>query len=875
MKPSPTRSLLNLALLLVVGSSIWPTYASAQEVADPVVAANRAGDDLDYARKREADLAARAAEQERANERLREQLKAAGGNLQNDELVKASADAAALRKKLSEIRARRDAARKKLDLEREKALDNFEATDQVTAARSAAEQAAAEVERLSAPILEQLQQNPHHQEAQAMVDAAAQAGERLQDFGPLVNEQMLAQADAAFEAALARVREIEDAATSADPKVAEAKKSLAVAEETLAGLRQEFERTLNDVAGVAGARLDFDAAQRDFDDLTTKLAAAEKHLSALRQARGVAPNDPAANPNDPAIALAEGEARLRDLHDQLDQARVAREDAEDRLRYADEVLAASRRRVEFEPLPAGGSGGFREPYYEPLGPAYDWGYTYSAPVYYPAYTYYYPTTIWIGTGFFFGHHHHYHRHHRFHDHWYWHRYHTRHHHHHHHHDTFNHRDRHRGDHWAYSSPGRWERDPRSGNWRYDRDRRDDTNRREIDRRDGTRTGRSEAWVRNRGARDNLNAARQSVADAGRDYRYRTGSNYRGGERASLSSPTVTRLRQQDTTDRVRRYEEELRQRRTGGTDPRTTAALRDAGGTRGAIPEIRNRPTFRLDDADARRRTPTADQPRVATPGSRPPRSVPIDNDDIRSRTRTPDTNTGRSGGTRDNSGKPDLSPPPPEPNRGLINPPRQNTRPGPRDSVTPTPPRIETPRQTPRQTTPTPTPRRPTAPTDDIDSRRSRAAEQTRRADESSRGDFDRRAESARQSRSADDSARRAAEASRAIESSRAAERAASANRAAAERSAASDRAARAAQAERPMQSERAARAADSARASEAVRRSAEESSRRSAESSRPSPPPSESRSSRSSSSNDDSPGRGGGGGGGGGGGSGGRGRR
>src|SRR5688572_14798264 len=309
MKQSPTRSLFNWTLLLAVGGLLVPVFASAQDVVDPVVTADRARDDLDYARKREAELSARAAELERANERLRERLKAAGGNLQNDELLKASADAAALRKRLAEVRDRRDAARKKLDLERQRAIDTFETTDQMTAARNAAQQASAEVERLSAPILEQVQQNPHHQEAQALLDAAAQAGERLQDFGPLVREEAMAEADATFEQALSRVREIEDAATSADPKVAEAKKSLAVAEETLAGLRQEFERTLNDVAGVAGARLDFDTEQRAFDDVATKLAAAEKQLSAMRQARGVAPNDPAANPNDPAIALAQGEAR--------------------------------------------------------------------------------------------------------------------------------------------------------------------------------------------------------------------------------------------------------------------------------------------------------------------------------------------------------------------------------------------------------------------------------------------------------------------------------------------------------------------------------------------------------------------------------------
>src|SRR4051794_38792475 len=136
---------------------------------------------VEDSRRRESDLANAVASQERANATLREQLRRSvgPGTVQAD-LLTASSDAAALRKKLNELTLRRDVARQKLDQARDDAMANFDRSEDATAARQAVASAAAEVERLSAPILDKLSDDPAYQELQSLVDAAAQAGEALQ-----------------------------------------------------------------------------------------------------------------------------------------------------------------------------------------------------------------------------------------------------------------------------------------------------------------------------------------------------------------------------------------------------------------------------------------------------------------------------------------------------------------------------------------------------------------------------------------------------------------------------------------------------------------------------------------------------------------------
>jgi len=324
---------------------------------------------VEDARRRESDLSNAISSQERANAAMREQLRRSvgAGTVQAD-LLTVSSDAAALRKKLNELTLRRDVARQKLDQARDDAMANFDRSEDATAARQSVAAAGADVERLSAPILEKLSDNPDYQELQSLVDAAAQTGEALQMF-PGTSPKAQAEADAAFDEALARLREFEEAATSTDPNVSEARKSLRVAENTLQGLRSQYSKNLPDVLGVAAATTNLKDEQRRLDEASADLARAEKKLSALRQA-----NPGAEVPeNDLTYQLTAGETKLRDLSDQLDQARVARREAEDRAR-ADEAVARGPAEIP--------------PTFEPdYGPAPYGGDYYGGGGYYPAYSY--------------------------------------------------------------------------------------------------------------------------------------------------------------------------------------------------------------------------------------------------------------------------------------------------------------------------------------------------------------------------------------------------------------------------------------------------------------------------------------------------------
>jgi chromosome segregation ATPase len=280
-----------------------PAAAAPVSSADP--RAQQVNTDLDAARRRESDVAARIAEQERTNASIRDQLRKVDtdpAGLQRD-LVDVSDQAASLRKKVADQRQRRDAAEDKLNDARARAMDRYEQTQPMTAARRAFEDAAAELDKLSQPILEQLAQDPGYQEAQALVDAAAQAGEALQGFDN-VDPKAQADADAAFDQAMARVREMEDAAIDADPRAADAHKSVRIAQDTLQGLRAENEKKIATDPAVDAARFALDLEQKLLDDSTADLSVAERRLSALRQT--TQPN--AGPPTELANQLKEGEA---------------------------------------------------------------------------------------------------------------------------------------------------------------------------------------------------------------------------------------------------------------------------------------------------------------------------------------------------------------------------------------------------------------------------------------------------------------------------------------------------------------------------------------------------------------------------------------
>jgi hypothetical protein len=542
-----------LLSLAAAAMTVASTAASAQDTyaapADPRIEQVRT--DADNARRRESDLAARIAEQDRINASIRDQLRKVDtdpAGLLRD-LVDVSDQAAALRKKVADQRQRRDAAEDKLNDARARAMDRYEQTQSMVSARRAFEDAAAELDHLSQPILEQLSQDPGYQEAQALVDAAAQAGEALQSF-PNVDPKAQADADSAFDNATARVHEMEDAAVDADPRAAEAHKTVRIAQDTLEGLRMENEKKIKTDPAVDAAQFALDLEQKLLDDSTADLSVAERRLSALRQT--TQPN--AGPPTELANQLKEGEARLRDLNDQLDQARVARQDAEDRLRYAQGGQPATGGDI-YQPAPSD--------YPPPLEPSddgyydgggyYSYGGSYGYPYYsyrtysYPAYGYrpylydpfycppYYSSFLGFGLSFGSFYRHSYDRpyyyaydYRRFHD------------------DRW----RNRYDYWRGRDGFRDGRSSvafRDGRSTFGSDRRYDY----------SRFNRTEIG-RDRTARSSLDRARLSTADSERDYRYRSGVttyNYPG------STPWRQRESEQASV-RARQYEMDARERRS-------------------------------------------------------------------------------------------------------------------------------------------------------------------------------------------------------------------------------------------------------------------------------------------------------------------------
>src|SRR4051812_32455416 len=188
-----------IAISAAVAAGLSPTLR-ADELYRPVQANATANlrADADDARRSEADLARRVADQERANADLREQLRRAGTRGVDADLAAASADAAALRKRVAEQRIRRDVARDKYDAARRDAMVRLDDSPAMRDARRAIDQAGAKLEQVAGPIVERLSENEDYQELQAMVDAAAQAGQALQGFDN-VEPRTQATADDAFD----------------------------------------------------------------------------------------------------------------------------------------------------------------------------------------------------------------------------------------------------------------------------------------------------------------------------------------------------------------------------------------------------------------------------------------------------------------------------------------------------------------------------------------------------------------------------------------------------------------------------------------------------------------------------------------------------
>jgi hypothetical protein len=595
-----------LILMLCVAAGVLAGGSSGQELynSDSGTRVSRAQDDADVARRHETDLANQVAEQERSNASIREQLR----KVDNDpagllkDLVDVSDQAAVLRKKVADQRVRRDAAEDHYDNARAKAMDAYEETGPVIAARHSVTDAAAELDRLSQPILEQLGQDEGYQEAQALVDAAEQAGESLQGFDN-VDPQAQAEADSAFDQALANVQGLEDAAIDADPKAAEARKSLKIAQDMLDGLRMENEKKIATNPAVDAARFSLDLEQKLLDDSSAELSTAEKRLSALRQT--TQPN--AGPPTELANQLKEGEARLRDLNDQLDQAKVARDDAEQRLRFAQ----AGGQPSTGAPLPPPDYG---QPGYEPYSdsdyyddssyysyggyPDYGYGYSYrSYPYYgYRSYPYYsgypyhsyvydpfcppYYSYGFIGTGFFFGfdrdfRHHDYDRGHY----------------------AYYHHDR--NDAWR----SRYDYYRRHDDFHGDRDHdgrafasRDGRTGFGSSRYDNARFNRSEV-SRDRAARANIDRARLGTASAERDYRYRTGVNT-----YSYPGSTKWRARDQESASlRAQQFELQAQERRSAAESDARRAGISIEPSRSSRSTAARSGTSVRGDDSAARR----------------------------------------------------------------------------------------------------------------------------------------------------------------------------------------------------------------------------------------------------------------------------------
>ena len=591
--------------MLFIAAGVLAGRSSGQELynSDPGTRVSRAQDDADAARRRETDLTNQIAQQERTNATIREQLR----KVDNDpaglmkDLVDVSDQAAVLRKKVAAQRARRDAAEDRYDDARAKAMDQYEQTQPVIAARRSVSDAAAELDKLSQPILEQLGQDEGYQEAQALVDAAEQAGESLQGFDN-VDPRAQADADSAFDQAMANVHDLEEAAISADPKAAEALKSLKSAQDTLDGLRMENEKKIANNPAVDAARFALDLEQKLLDDSSADLTTAEKRLSALRQT--TQPN--AGPPTELANQLKEGEGRLRDLNDQLDQAKVARDDSEQRLRFAQ----AGGQPSTGTPLPPPDYG---QPDYEPYPdsdyyddgsyysyggyPYYGYGYSYrSYPYYgYRSYPYYYgyPYHSYVydpfcppyysygffGVGFFFGSHHDHHHHDYDHGHYGY--------YHHDRNDAWRSRyaywRRHDDGHGDHGHDGRsfasHDGHTGSGNSRYDY----------------ARFNRSEV-TRDRAARSSLERARTETASAERDYRYRTGVNT-----YSYPGSTKWRARDQESASlRAQQFEMQARERRSAAENDARRAGISIEPSRSSRSTEMRSA-AARGDDSSARR----------------------------------------------------------------------------------------------------------------------------------------------------------------------------------------------------------------------------------------------------------------------------------
>jgi hypothetical protein len=563
-----------LIIMLWIAAGLLSAGASAQELytaESPSSRLDRARGDAADARRRETDLQNQIAEQERTNATLRDQIRKVDtdpAGLMTD-LVNVSDQAAALRKKVADQRAHRDAAEDRYDQARANAMDEYEQTQPMIAARNSVADAAAELDRLSQPILDRLSQDEGYQEAQALVDAAAQAGEAMQGFEN-VDPEAQADADAAFDLAMENVRGLEDAAINADPNAAEASKSLKLAQDMLDGLRVENEKKIATNPVVDGARFALDLEQKLLDDDAAELTTAEKRLSALRQTT----QPGAGRPTELANQLKEGEDRLSDLNDQLDQAKVARDDAEQRLQFAQNAATGGPTQAAGSALGPPPAIDYSQPSYEPYtddgyyyddtyaygGYPYDgYGYIYSSypyryGYYRPHYGYGYPYHSryaydpffspfygygYIGTGIYFGYNHRFRHHDYYRDHYAYYRHdrsdawRT-------HYDFFRRRDDwrggHGGDRIVTSHDGR----TGFGNSRYDNAR---FNRAEVSR--------------DRAARSNIDRARAQTAAAERDYRYRTGVNtynYPGSTawRARDQESAMLRARQYQTAERDRR-----------------------------------------------------------------------------------------------------------------------------------------------------------------------------------------------------------------------------------------------------------------------------------------------------------------------------------
>src|SRR5258707_7093939 len=130
-------------LVLVLICVVSAGWASAQQSPRPSNL-EQARSDADSALRRESDLSARIASQERANAVVRAQLRKAASDpagLQKD-LVDASADAAALRRKVAAQKLRYDVASDNLADARARAMQKFEQTETMRSAQRAFDEAA-------------------------------------------------------------------------------------------------------------------------------------------------------------------------------------------------------------------------------------------------------------------------------------------------------------------------------------------------------------------------------------------------------------------------------------------------------------------------------------------------------------------------------------------------------------------------------------------------------------------------------------------------------------------------------------------------------------------------------------------------------------